>query len=589
MTITLPKSLRMAASVRRRPGSVLVDAVLVVLIIGLFSGLVQYGQQWFAPNSGTLASLRPMDLSLKFLPLYSFMSFTRGFLAYVVSLIFSVVVGGIAAHSRRAERIIIPVLDVLQGIPVLGFMPGIVITMAGLFPRSNMGLELACILMIFTAQTWNLTFAFYGSLRSVPVEFRDVAKLHRFSWWRTFRSIELPASTIPMVWNSMMSMAGGWFFLMINEAFTLGHRDYRVPGIGSYMSLAVDQGNTGAVAAAMVAMILIIVMTDRLIWNPVTIWSQKFRMDDSTARPRSSGVVAFFSKSLALRKLRRALRPKDRKADHTTATLIAPKQKSRAYEIIEKMMPSLIKTMGTLSLIVLAGLGVLAATKLASLLNQVSLKEWLAVFRGFALTLMRTLACLVLSTIWALPAGIIIGRSPKLAPKLSPIIQILASFPAPMLYPFVVWVLIFFGVNFEIGCTVLMMLGAQWYILFNTIAGAQSIPSDLEEVGQVQQISMARRWTLIYIPAVFPSLLTGLVTAAGGAWNASIIAEFVRFRGTVVTATGLGSLITTSTEAGNIPLLCASVGVMAMALVIINRTIWRRLFQLADHKYSLNR
>ena len=582
------------SSPTRRPdrsGGFLVDIALLLIILALFAGLVEFGSEWLAPSAtGTERGVR-INLSLWSLPEYAFMSFTRGLIAYIISLVFSLIVGGIAAHNRIAERIIIPTLDILQGIPVLGFMPGLVIALASIFPHSNIGLELACILMIFTAQAWNLAFAFYGSTRAVPSEFREVAKIHNFGWWKTFKTVELPYAAIPLVWNSMMSMAGGWFFLTVNESFKLGTHDYRLQGIGSYMSLAIEQGNKPAMIAAVVAMFIVIIISDRLIWNPVSVWSVRFRLDDSLKAPPGSAVIRFLKKSLALRKIR-ALIAKAPNSDETssfsklTALNPIPQSSLKSAKVFFSRVTTYLR--GGIGLF-FVGLFIWGTAKLSMMTLKVQAAEWIEIAISLGLTFLRTTGCLVLSLIWALPAGILIGRNEKLSQRIQPVVQLLASFPAPMLYPLVLAVILASGINFQWGCTLLMLLGAQWYVLFNVIAGAQSIPSDLREVSAIYRMTKFDRWTKLYIPAVVPSLLTGLVTAAGGAWNASIISEFIRYNGETLSARGLGSLITKATETGNMPLLCASVGVMAAFLVLINRMVWKPLFKYSDQRYAMNR
>lgn len=582
------------SSPTRRPGrsgGFLVDIALLLIILALFAGLVEFGSEWLAPSAtGTERGVR-INLSLWSLPEYAFMSFTRGLIAYIISLVFSLIVGGIAAHNRIAERIIIPTLDILQGIPVLGFMPGLVIALASIFPRSNIGLELACILMIFTAQAWNLAFAFYGSTRAVPSEFREVAKIHQFGWWKTFKTVELPYAAIPLVWNSMMSMAGGWFFLTVNESFRLGTHDYRLQGIGSYMSLAIEQGNKPAMIAAVVAMFIVIIISDRLIWNPVSVWSVRFRLDDSLKAPPGSAVIRFLKKSLALRKIRALIATRPNVGETSSLSKLRalnpiPQSSRKSAKVFFSRVTAYIR--GAIGLF-FVGLFIWGTAKLSMMTFKVQAAEWIEIVISLGLTFLRTTGCLVLSLIWALPAGILIGRNEKLSQRIQPVVQLLASFPAPMLYPLVLAVILASGINFQWGCTLLMLLGAQWYVLFNVIAGAQSIPSDLREVSAIYRMTKFDRWTKLYVPAVVPSLLTGLVTAAGGAWNASIISEFIRYNGETLSARGLGSLITRATETGNMPLLCASVGVMAAFLVLINRMVWKPLFKYSDQRYAMNR
>ncbi len=577
---------------RSTPQSLWVDVVLAVVVISVFIGLVQFAREWAAPSQAASGGRAPIDLSLAILPVYALTSLARGLFAYLLSLLFSLFVGGLAARNKTAEKIIIPMLDVLQGIPVLGFMPGIILAMISIFPGNNVGLELGCVLMIFTAQTWNLAFAFYGSIKSLPKDLLEVGTIHQYSRWQIFRRIELPASAIPMVWNSMMSMAGGWFFLTVCEAFTLGHRDYRLPGIGSYMALAIEQGNNKATAAAVFAMCLIIFLSDRLLWNPLSVWSMKYRLDEAGPTPPKSWVLQFLRRSIALRKLRALVRAEDPR-NHLKLILLNAAQRPG---LTVPDLSALLTVWPPIRRFLIAGISLIVLVPTLRLLQSVALmcwglssSDWLTIARALGLTFLRTLVCLTISVVWALPLGILIGKNQKLSTRAQPLVQLLAAFPAPMIYPFVISMIIWTGLDFDYGCTLLMALGAQWYILFNVIAGAQLIPDDLKDVGQVFRMSRLGRWIRIYIPAVIPSLVTGVVTAAGGAWNASIVSEYVRYGNRLLVADGLGSTITRSAEAGDMDVLCASVLTMALALVLINRLAWKPLFSLADQKYTMNR
>ncbi len=524
-----------------------------------------------------------IDLSPTALPGYTLFSLSRGLAAYLLSLLFTLVVGTAAAHSKRAEKVLIPLLDVGQGIPVLGFLPGLVLGMVALFPKSNVGLELACIVMIFTGQVWNMAFSYYGSLRAIPNELNEVARIHRFSWGRRFRTVELSSAVIGLVWNSMMSMAGGWFFLTVNEAFTLGAHDFRLPGIGSYMAVAIERDDRKAMAWALVAMTAMIVAVDQLLWRPLVAWSQRFRTEDvSGEKAPSSWVLDLLRRSTALRKIRRAFR-----AAREARARTSPETKSE--EAPGDGGSALRSAIGWLVGAAAAVGSAAGAVALLRLLLRVTAAEWRMVGAGLGATALRTAAALALALLWTLPAGILIGRRPALSRRLQPVVQIVASFPAPMIFPLVTGGLLALRVPFAAIAAVLMLLGAQWYVLFNVLAGASAIPGDLDEVARVSGLSGAATWRVLLVPAVFPFLVTGLVTAAGGAWNASIVAETLTYRGRTLETFGLGSLITRATQEANFPLLAAGVLTMSLALVLLNRTVWRRLWTLAATKYSLNR
>ncbi|MFI5181889.1 MAG: ABC transporter permease [Thermoanaerobaculia bacterium] len=555
------------------------DLLVLAALGASVATLVGLARRWEAPMRAAVE----IDLSPWALPGYTLLSLSRGLAAYLLSLLFTLVVGTAAAHSRRAEKVLIPLLDIGQGIPVLGFLPGLVLGMVALFPKSNVGLELACIVMIFTGQVWNMAFSYYGSVRSVPVELTEVARISRFSWWRRFRTVELSSAVIGLVWNSMMSMAGGWFFLTVNEAFTLGTHDFRLPGIGSYMAVAIEKDDRTAMAWALLAMTLMIVAVDQLLWRPLVAWSQRFRPEDvgGVALP-SSWVLDLLRRSTLLRRVRHAFRAaRERRARRSAEASPAGigVDRSAAFR------SALGWTLGAVAA-ALAALGTLAIFKL---LVRVTAAEWRSVGAGLGATALRTAAALGLSLLWALPVGILIGRRPALSRRLQPIVQIVASFPAPMIFPLVTGVLLALDVPFGAIAAILMLLGAQWYVLFNVLAGAGAIPSDLDEATRVYGLSRAATWRVLLVPGVFPFLVTGLVTAAGGAWNASIVAEALTYKGRALETLGLGSLITRATREANFPLLAAGVLTMSLALVLLNRTVWRRLWTLAATKYSLNR
>jgi len=564
------------ALIRAIPRRVTWLDLAVLLFLGLCAyGITRLAGEWRAP----LREAVVIDLRYRALPLYTFFSLCRGLAAFVMSFFFTLVYGYVAARVKLADRVLLPLLDILQSIPVLGFMPGVVLAMAALFPHSNVGLELSAILMIFTGQVWNMTFSFYHSLRAIPSELLEAASIYRFGWWRRFTRIELPYSTVGLVWNGMMSMAGGWFFLTINEAFRLGDRDFSLPGVGAYMSVAIDADNRGAMFAAVVAMVIMIVVVDQLFWRPLVAWSEKFKFEDvGGGEPASSWVLNLLRRSelvhgtgrwarRTLKKLRPPAAPK--------VSMPVPEQKtSRAFLTIAALL-GLVCLWGTFRLI-----------QLLSILNA---QAWLDIAGASGLTLVRTTVAVVLGSIWTIPAGIYIGTHPKASRVLQPIVQIAASFPAPMLFPVVLALLAVAHLSLGVGSIVLMVLGTQWYILFNVIAGAMSIPHELLEAAQIFRYKRPQRWRLLMLPGVFPALVTGWVTAAGGAWNASIVAEYVHQGSNVLRTHGLGALISTAAEQGNLPLLAAGVLAMAGLVVLVNRLFWKRLYALAERKYSLGR
>jgi NitT/TauT family transport system permease protein len=557
-----------------------VDLLLVLGLVGLLFGLVDLGREWTGPYRPSVQ----IELSLSALPAYALFSLSRGLIAYAISLSFTLLYGYWAAKDHRAERVLLPLLDILQSIPVLGFMPGLILALVALFPRSNVGLELAAIIMIFTGQAWNMTFSFYHALRSVPGDLQEVARVYRFDWWRRLKWVELPHATIGLVWNSMMSMAGGWFFLMINEAFQLGDRDFRLPGIGSYMSVAVERGRIDAMLYAIAAMIGMIVLLDQLLWRPVVVWAQKFRVEEwGQGADARSWFLDWLRRSRMLGLLGRVFRGSRTRSDRNVG---AERPVLRSQPSGRSGMAALLPLV---PLALLLGMLAFAGLRLVGFLRGVSVGQWQELVGASLWTLARVLLATALGTLWALPAGLAIGLSPRLSRTFQPIVQIAASFPAPMLFPLVIAGLKLAGVSLGWGSIVLMLLGTQWYILFNVIAGATAIPADLREAAESYRIRGRRRFWGLYLPAVFPYLVTGWVTAAGGAWNASIVAEFVTFKGETLRTTGLGAEISAAAEAADFPVLAASVLVMSLLVVTFNRSVWRRCYALAERRYSLNK
>jgi NitT/TauT family transport system permease protein len=547
------------------------DLAVVVLLIGLFYGFLLFGRE-------VVGELRPtvdIDLSLSALPLYTFYSLVRGLSAYVLSLAFTLAYGYWAARDARAEKVLVPILDILQSIPVLGFMPGLILGLVHLFPRSNFGLELAAVIMIFTGQAWNMTFSFYQSLKGVPAELAEAGRVYRLSPWRRLRWIELPYSTVGLVWNSMMSMAGGWFFLMINEAFVLGDQDFRLPGVGAYMSVAAGRGDWRAMVAAVAAMMTMIVLLDVVVWRPLVIWAQKFRYEDSTGQRQTSLVYDWLRRTRlqsAATWLRRA------------AVRRAPRVRRPAG------LPTPLRRL-VRPLALGAGLVVLAVAvwRFVSLLAVVPGAEWLALLVAGLVTLARVLVAVTLGTVIAVPLGLWIGLRPEVARVGQPIVQVAASFPAPMLFPAVIWLLAFAGVGLGVGSVLLMLLGTVWYILFNVVAGATNLPGDLRECVTAFRLNRLARLRALYLPAILPSLVTGWITAAGGAWNASIVAEFVTYRGETLRTVGLGAQIADAAQHARFGNLAAGVLVMAAMVVLFNRNVWGPLAKTARERYSITK
>jgi NitT/TauT family transport system permease protein len=559
-----------------------VDVIIILGVGASLFGLLQVAREW----TGIQRPAIEIDLSPWALPAYTFFSLVRGLVAYVISLGFTLVYAYWAAHDRRAERLLVPLLDILQSIPVLGFMPGLVLAMVALFPRTNLGLELAAVIMIFTGQAWNMTFSLYHSLKSVPQDIKEASVVYRFSWWERLKWVELPYGTTGRVWNSMMSMAGGWFFLMINEAFRLGDHDFRLPGLGSYMSVAVHEGRPLSMVLAVVAMMLMILALDQLLWRPVVVWAQRFRVEESSAAETSrSWFLDLVRRSGFARRFRHWRRSRSRR--HPAAPADAPPMPGRPAAPPPLSRVSAMVPQTALGLLV--GVIVWGSIRLLHLLAQLPLSHWGTLALAGSLTLGRVLVSTVAGTAWAVPVGLAIGLSPGLSRLLQPVAQVMASFPAPMLFPLAIAVLHAAGLGLGLGSIVLMLLGTQWYILFNVIAGASSVPSDLREAVVAFRLSRRERFWTLYLPAIFPFLVTGWVTAAGGAWNASIVAEYVSYKGANLSTFGLGAAVSQAAERAQFAELAAAVLVMSLIVVVFNRLVWKRCYRLASTRYSLTR
>ncbi len=561
---------------------------LCVAGIGLacFYGVVVIARYWFGhPEPEIVISQSPRAL-----PQYAFYSIVRIGLAYVLSLFFAIGYGYVAAYNKRIEALMIAGLDILQSIPVLSFLPGVMLAMVALFPTRQIGVEMGAIVLIFTGQVWNMAFSFYSSIKSIPRELSEAASIYHFSRLQRLVQLELPYSAIGLVWNSMVSVAGGWFFLMACEMFVLGTRDFRLPGLGSYLQTAAGTGNYAAITWGLLTMIAIIVATDQLIWRPVIAWSDKFKFEqvESGTRVRSP-LLHLLQHSRGLRSLRQ----------HTIVSLeegvyrrLADGRKDLATQTLAQDTGAKTRRSGPgwLRWVVLAVASVAvfyAAWQALTLLRQVHGSEFAEIMKGALATFLRVNVSLVLAAAWTIPAGVAIGFHPRLARIAQPIAQIAASVPATALFPVLLLALVRLGGGMGIGSIALMLLGTQWYILFNVIAGAMAIPSDLKEVATLFHFTTLQKWKTVILPGIFPFLITGLVTASGGAWNASIIAEYFRLKNQTLQTVGLGAVISAATDNGQFQILLMATIVMALMVVTINRLVWRPLYRLAETRYKL--
>ena len=426
-----------------------------------------------------------------------------------------------------------------------------------------------------------MTFSFYSSLKSVPADLVAVARLARMSWWERFFRLDLSYAANGLLWNSMMSMAGGWFFLMVSEAFVLGEHDFRLPGLGSYMSLAIEHGDGRAQLFGVLAMLGMIVFVDQVVWRPLVAWSHKFTDEETTEAPgswlweriRGSRIWRMVSQSWSF--LRRQIQPAAAAPAKSVAT--ASKGAATAGRWTKRIF------VAALAVGILFGV-----MKYVQLLLTLTSGDWLHLFSSTAATFLRVVIAVALASLWTIPVGVMIGRHPRWVVILQPVIQMAASFPAPMIFPLVVGVMLASGIGLGISSVVLLLLGTQWYILFNVISGSSAIPRELWEVSRLSRFSWRQRWQKLILPVIFPSLLTGWITAMGGAWNASIVAEYMKYRGETLMTTGLGAAISEATEHGNFHVLAAAVGIMAVVVVGFNRLVWHPLSRRAQTRYTLD-
>ncbi len=561
--------------------SFLIDIAVFLFVFAAIFGVYAIGRSWLGP----VQPEANISQDPRVLPLYAFYSLVRISVAYVLSLLFALVYGYVAASSRRAEIIMVPLLDILQSIPVLSFLPGVMLAMVAIFPRRQLGVELGSILLIFTGQVWNIAFSFYSSLKSVPRELHEAAVIYRFSRWQRFAELDLPFSTIGLVWNSMMSVAGGWFFLMACEMFVLGSRDFRLPGLGSFLQTAASHGNTRAILWGVAAMIAVIVLIDQLVWRPIIVWADKFKFEqvESSGVERNTLMNLLGRASIVLRLYRLLIQPV---FDRLSRTFTLGAQRAAETLSVPKQH-RLRKWFGyVLAAGVVVGLG-FAVFHAVRELSDLHREDYRELWESAALTFLRVNTALILGALWTVPVGVAIGSNPRLARIAQPLAQMAASIPATALFPIILLFLLRLRGGLEIAAMLLMLLGTQWYILFNVIAGAMAIPTDLKEAAQIYGFGSWDRWRYLILPGIFPYLVTGMVTASGGAWNASIVAEYFHFQGRIVSTPGLGSTISSASDSGRFDVLLASTLIMATVVVLINRLLWRRLYRLASSRFKL--
>jgi NitT/TauT family transport system permease protein len=530
----------------------------------------------------------PLSLDVALIPYYTARTVLRMFIAFGAALLFTFAYGYIAAKSVRARKVMLPLLDILQSVPVLGFLSITVTGFLALFPGSLLGVECASIFAIFTAQAWNMTFGFYHSVITIPAELQEVASVYRMNRWQRFTKVELPFSAIGLMWNSMMSFGGGWFFVAQSEAISVLNKNIKLPGLGSYMAAAAEAGDTRAAVYAILAMVVTIVVIDQILWRPLVAWAEKFKLEQTEGKDNpTSWMLDLLQRSYVLAWL----------SDHVGHTLARLSERASALgsdltRAISGHTPPPAKVflrVGLWALFAIAvGWLIVDAIGIAQeIRTDMTGAQMLHVVWLGMLTLLRVAAMTAVATLVWTPIGVWIGLRPRVARIAQPLAQIAASFPVNMTFPFIVAFFISTHIPINFGSVLLMALGTQWYILFNVIAGAMAIPTDLREAASLFGLRRWQLWKTLIIPAIFPFWVTGAVTATGGAWNASIVAEVASWGKDKLVADGLGAYIAQVTEKGDQPAIYFSIMVMSFFVVIVNRVLWRRLYDLAERKFKL--
>jgi len=558
------------------------DLLLLIVVFSVLFFLGWAGQQMATPYS--IGDPLAISLDPAKLPFYALRTVLRMFIALILSLLFTLIVGTLAAKNRRAEQVIIPAIDILQSVPVLSFMAITITGFIRLFPGSLLGPECAAIFVIFTAQVWNITFSFYQSLKTVPYDLQEAATMFQLSAWQRFWKVDVPYSMSGLLWNMMMSMSASWFFVVLSEAIVVAHQDIRLPGVGSYIALAIEQRDLHAVGYAIFTMVVVIFLYDQILFRPLIAWSEKFNMEQSPdERESQSWFLDLIRGSTLMQRFDVGLQIfKDQFVNARCLSRYGSKVSHETDDRRQKRMDWLWNTL-VLLVILCAGYFLLHY-----ILTQVSMDEMLHVFFLGAMTGTRVIVLVILSSFVWIPVGVWIGLRPGLAQTIQPVIQFAAAFPANLFYPLFVIAIVRFHLSVEIWVTPLMILGTQWYILFNVIVGASRIPRELCLVADNLGLRGWLWWRRLALPGVFPFYITGAITAAGGAWNASIVAEWVSWGNTTLKATGLGEYIQGSTLAGDFPKVLLGTAMMCIYVLLFNQLIWRPLYRLAQERFHFN-
>ena len=558
------------------------DGIALPLVLGTIVLIAWASRQMSAPYH--MGEALPISLDPRNLPEYGLRTVLRMALALAASLVFSLAYAALAAKSRRAEKLLIPVLDILQSVPILGFLSITVTGFIALFPGSLLGYECAAIFAIFTSQAWNMTFSLYQSFIGVPQDLREAARMYHLSSWQSFWQLDVPFALPNLVWNMMMSVSGGWFFVVASEAISVGGNDVKLPGIGSYIAVAIDRRDIGAVGYAILAMLVLILIYDQLLFRPLLAWAQRFKVEaigqDEIEPP---WFLTMLQRARIFDLLRAIFDQFAALASHAAKRAVPSRGRLPRLRLSDVPWIDI-----AWNAILLAAAVALLVVIVLFIHGEAGWGEVLHVFLLGLATLARVVVLIALAALIWVPIGVWIGLRPRLARRVQPVVQFLAAFPANLFFPVVVIGILEFHLNVELWVSPLMILGTQWYILFNVIAGTLALPTDYQFVASNLGVSRWLWWRRLVLPGIFPAFVTGAVTASGGSWNASIVSEVVKWGNDTLVATGIGAYIAQQTERGDNPRIALGITVLCLYVLLFNRLLWRRLYNLAEERLRLD-
>ncbi|WP_407177401.1 ABC transporter permease [Bradyrhizobium sp. STM 3562] len=556
------------------------DVVALILVIGAMVLIVYGGEQTTLPLSAL--DTAPVTLDPVHLPFYALRTTMRMLLAMACSIVFTFVYAAIAAKSRRAEMVLIPLLDILQSVPILGFLTFTVVFFLNLFPGKVLGAELACVFAIFTSQAWNMTFSMYQSMRNVPKDLDEASQSFHLSGWQRFWRLDVPFAMPGLIWNAMMSMSGGWFFVVASEAITVGNTTVTLPGVGSYVALAIEKRDLPAIGYAILTMLLVIIAYDQLLFRPIVAWADKFRFEQTASGDApTSWMLDLFRRTRALRALTLPFAGLNRAFSNLDI------EWPKSFRLPVKSGPPSRLVDALWFLLIGIGTGYAANRAYTYLSASLEPSDVYGAIGDGLITLLRVTVLIALATLIWVPVGVWIGLRPKLAERVQPLAQFLAAFPANLAFPVFVLLIVHYRLNANVWLSPLMILGTQWYILFNVIAGATAFPSDLREAASSLHLKGWRWWIKAILPGIFPYYITGAITASGGSWNASIVAEVASWGDTHLSAKGLGAYIAKATEAGDFPRVVLGITIMCVLVTLFNRLVWRPLYAFGERRLRL--